>query len=127
VLPGLTCAPIDMKIDADGAITSWPTGQVSAEPSGGSGNSARGTGVTHRGLGDKEEIALALAMHPSGVVAVCGAAPTGHPDAWDAAAWIFRPNQLGESRVLRLRAGTRGSRTNSPRWSETARSRATRS
>jgi hypothetical protein len=101
VLPGLTCAPIDMKIDADGAITllayrtgvggtEWWLGQLSSWDA----------GVTNRGLGGKDELALALGVHPSGLVAVCGAAPSGHPDAWDAAAWIYRPNQFGEARIF---------------------------
>ncbi|MBK8262854.1 MAG: hypothetical protein IPK80_16150 [Nannocystis sp.] len=101
VLPGLTCAPIDMKIDADGAITllayrtgvggtEWWLGQLSSWDA----------GVTPRGLGGKDELALALGAHPSGLIAVCGAAPSGHPDAWDAAAWIYRPNQFGETRTF---------------------------
>jgi hypothetical protein len=101
VLPGLTCAPIDMKINADGAITllayrtgvggtEWWLGQLSSWDA----------SVTNRGLGGKDELALALGAHPSGLIAVCGAAPIGHPDAWDAAAWIYRPNQFGEARIF---------------------------
>jgi hypothetical protein len=101
LMPGVACSPVDVKVAADGAITAlayrtgnngqeWWLGEIAAW----------GGQITHRGLGDKEEIALALAMHPSGVVAVCGATTTGQADVWDAAAWIFRPNQLGESRAF---------------------------
>jgi hypothetical protein len=37
------------------------------------------------------------------LIAVCGAAPSGHPDAWDAAAWIYPAEPVRRGADLRLR------------------------
>ena len=98
VLPGVECAPLDMKIDAKGSIVvlasrtgndgaRWWLGEIDAW----------GATATNRGLGVQEEIALAVAVEPAGRIAVCGAVPTQDLDGRDAAAWIFKPGLAGEA------------------------------
>jgi len=97
LLPGTDCAAVDMKIDAAGSIfvlaqreengsTVWWLGEL---PSWG------GSLINH-GLGAQGEEATALALGPSGKMAVCGAVPTGESDLKDAAAWFFGDGQTGK-------------------------------
>src|SRR5690606_18167596 len=51
------------------------------------------------GLGATGETAVALAAHPSGMIAACGFAPPPMLDD-DAKAWLFRPNQPGETQTF---------------------------
>jgi len=92
VLPDTPCSAIDLKIDIQGAVfvlvnqqsndgLRWRLMKLTAW-----GQSAK-----HMGLGAKYEVAVALAHHESGMVAVCGTAPTGQIDKVDAMAQIFRP------------------------------------
>lgn len=92
VLPDTPCTAIDLKIDAHGALF------VLVQQQGNDGQRWRllklpgwGQSAKHMGLGAKDEVAVALAHHESGSVAVCGTAPSGHFDQVDAMAQIFRP------------------------------------
>lgn len=92
VLPGTPCEAIDLKIDDHGEVFVLVHQQTNNElrwrllklP-------AWGESAKHMGLGAKNEIAVALAHHDSGMVAVCGTAPSGAIDKVDAMAQIFRP------------------------------------
>jgi hypothetical protein len=92
VLPGTPCEAIDLKIDDQGEVFVLVHQQTNNElrwrllklP-------AWGESAKHMGLGAKNEIAVALAHHDSGMVAVCGTAPSGALDELDAMAQIFRP------------------------------------
>jgi len=97
LLPGTDCAAVDMKIDAAGSIfilaqreenggTVWWFGELP---------SWSGSLINH-GLGAQGEEATALALGPSGKVAVCGAVPTGKEDLKDAAVWFFGDGQTGK-------------------------------
>jgi energy-coupling factor transporter ATP-binding protein EcfA2 len=97
VLPGIKCAAIDMKIDDDGEMF------VLVNRQGGDGVRwwlakfpGWGDGAENIGLGAKNEVAVAVAHHHSGMVAVCGTTPSGKTDLVDAMALLFRPNQPGE-------------------------------
>lgn len=92
LLPGIPCEAIDLKIDAEGALfilvqqdskdgLIWRLMKVPSW-----GESAK-----HMGLGAKGEVAVALAHHESGMVGVCGTAPSGDLDKVDAMAHLFRP------------------------------------
>lgn len=96
VLPEVQCSAIDLKIDALGVM------HVLVRRQGGDGPRwwlgrvpSWGLGVTNLGIGAKDETAAALAQHPSGMIAVCGSAPTPATDV-DAMVRIFRPNLPGE-------------------------------
>lgn len=100
VLPDSDCTAIDLQVDDQGAIfvvvnrqgndgLRWWLGKIPAW----------GLGATNLGIGAKGETATALAHHPSGTVAVCGYAPTPAADV-DATAWIYRPNQPGETQAF---------------------------
>ncbi len=107
LLPGIKCAAIDMKIDDGGEMfvlvnrqgndgVRWWLAKIA-----GWGQNAKNVG-----LGAKEEIAVALAHHDSGMVAVCGTVPTGQADAVDAMAQFFRPNiPGGEPRIADYQSG----------------------
>lgn len=102
VLPDIDCSAIDLQLDEFGALyillnrTSndglrWWFAKISSW----------GQGAKNIGTGTKGETATALAVHPSGMVAVCGFAPTPKPNLDDdAMAWIFRPNQPGDVLAL---------------------------
>jgi hypothetical protein len=92
VLPDTPCTAIDLKSDDQGALfvlvnqqsnegVRWRLLKVPAW----------GLGAQHIALGAKDEAAVALANHESGMVAVCGTAPSGLLDQVDAMAQIFRP------------------------------------
>lgn len=94
VLEGSDCSAVDMKIDADGEMF------VLVNRSGGDGvrwwygrSAAWGKGVAPVADGMKDETAVALALHPSGKLAVCGYVPTPATDD-DAMVQIFQPNAL---------------------------------
>jgi hypothetical protein len=98
VLPGIECLPVDLKVSSTGAIfvltqrvinneIRWWLGEIEAW----------GASPVHRALGEKNQNAAALAVHGSGMVAVCGDTPTQFPDAKDAAAWLVRPKLPGEA------------------------------
>ena len=96
VLPDVKCAAIDLKIDDDGGLF------VLANREGGDGVRwwlaqfpGWGQDAQNIGLGAKEEIAVALAHHDSGMVAVCGTVPSGQADEVDAMARLFQPNIPG--------------------------------
>jgi hypothetical protein len=96
VLQGIPCAAIDLKIDDSGALF------VLVKRQGGDGlrwwlGKFPGWGQPEKnvGVGAKEEVAVALAHHDSGMVAVCGTAPTGDVDGVDVMARFFRPNIPG--------------------------------
>ncbi len=96
VLPGIKCAAIDLKIDDEGALFILVNRQgddglrwwLAKFP--GWGQPAK-----NMGIGAKEETAVALAHHDSGMIAVCGTVPTGQVDEVDAMAQFFRPNIPG--------------------------------
>ncbi len=101
VLPGTPCVAIDLKIDAQGALfvlvnqqsndgLRWRLMKLAAW----------GQSVQHMGLGAKDEVAVALAHHESGMVGVCGTAPSGQLDKVDAMAQIFRPGLPSEPWVV---------------------------
>ncbi len=92
VLPDTPCMAVDLKIDAQGALFALVNQQ--------SNDGVRwrllkapawGLGVQHMGLGAKDEAAVALAHHESGMVGVCGTASSGQLDQVDAMVQIFRP------------------------------------
>jgi serine/threonine protein kinase len=76
VLPDTPCEAVDLKIDDQGAVFVLVHQQTNNElfwrllqlP-------AWGESAKHMGLGAKNEVAVALAHHDSGMVAVCGTAP----------------------------------------------------
>lgn len=97
VLPDTPCVAIDLKIDAEGALfvlvqqqsddgLRWRLMKIPAW----------GQSAQHMGLGAKGEVAVAVAHHESGIVGVCGTAPSGQPDNVDAMARIFRPGLPAE-------------------------------
>ncbi|MBK8262602.1 MAG: hypothetical protein IPK80_14870 [Nannocystis sp.] len=98
ILPAMDCLAVDIKVSPSGSIfvlakrvlnneIRWWLGEIEAW----------GASPVHRGLGEKNQNAAALAVHGSGMVAVCGDAPTQFPDAKDAAAWLVRPKLPGEA------------------------------
>ncbi len=97
VLPGIDCTAVDMQVDDQGAMfvlvnrqtaegLRWWMAQIPAW----------GLGAASLGTGDKDETATALAHHTSGMVAVCGFAPTPATDA-DAMVRLFRPKMPVEA------------------------------
>ncbi|MBA3549833.1 MAG: hypothetical protein H0T76_25420 [Nannocystis sp.] len=97
VLPGIDCTAVDMQVDDQGAMfvlvnrqtaegVRWWMAQVPAW----------GLGAASLGTGAKDETATALAHHASGMVAVCGFAPTPFADA-DAMVRLFRPKKAVEA------------------------------
>ena len=97
VLPDTPCEAVDLQIDDQGALFVLVHQQTNNElfwrllqlP-------AWGESAKHMGLGAKKEVAVALAHHDSGMVAVCGTAPTGEIDEIDAVAHLFRPGLTAE-------------------------------
>lgn len=97
VLPDTLCEAVDLQIDDEGALFVLVHQQTNNEllwrllqlP-------AWGQNAKHMGLGAKNEVAVALAHHDSGMVAVCGTAPTGQMDKIDALAHLFRPGMTSE-------------------------------
>ncbi len=97
VLPDTPCEAVDLQLDDEGALFVLVHQQTNNElfwrllqlP-------AWGQSAKHMGLGAKKEVAVALAHHDSGMVAVCGTAPTGQMDEIDALAHLFRPGLTGE-------------------------------
>ncbi len=97
VLPDTPCEAVDLQIDDEGALFVLVHQQTNNElfwrllqiP-------AWGQSAKHMGLGAKKEVAVALAHHDSGMVAVCGTAPTGEIDDIDALAHLFRPGLPSE-------------------------------
>ncbi len=97
VLPDTPCEAVDLQIDDEGALFVLVHQQTNNElfwrllqlP-------AWGQSAKHMGLGAKKEVAVALAHHDSGMVAVCGTAPTGQIDDIDALAHLFRPGLPSE-------------------------------
>ncbi len=98
VLPDTPCDAVDLKIDAHGALfvlfhqisngsTRWRLMKIPAW----------GESPQHMDLGAKDEIAVALAHHKSGAVAVCGTSPSGQAEKVDAMARIVRPGLATES------------------------------
>ncbi|HRI09193.1 MAG TPA: hypothetical protein PKW35_15330, partial [Nannocystaceae bacterium] len=96
VLPGSVCSPVDMKIDAKGSIVmlalrtgknEWWLGELGSW----------GASPKNRGLGAIGEVGTAVAVAKDGTIAVCGTRPTVEIDGQDAAAWIFRKDQVGEA------------------------------
>lgn len=97
LLPAVGCSAIDLKVDAQGAMfvlanrkvgndVRWWLARISAwkaEPA-------------QLGIGGTGETAVALAAHPSGMIAACGFEPTPALDE-DAFVAIFRPNLPGET------------------------------
>lgn len=86
------CTAVDLQVDDKGALfvlvhrtsgdgVRWWYGKISAW----------GKGATPVKDGEKGESAVALALHPSGAVAVCGFAPTIAADV-DAMVHVFAPN-----------------------------------
>lgn len=111
LLPDIACAAIDLKIDAQGTMF------VLVHRQGGDGTrwwlarlAAWGAEPESIGLGTKGETAVALAAHPSGMVAACGYAPSPALDD-DAMTWIFRPGLPGETRVFDYRPPDKGAHT----------------
>jgi hypothetical protein len=101
ILPTMDCLAVDLKVSPSGSIfvlakrvlnneIRWWLGEIEAW----------GASPVHRGLGEKNQDAVALAVHSSGMVAVCGDAPTQQPDVKDAAAWLVRPKLPGETRTF---------------------------
>ncbi len=97
VLPDIGCTAIDLEIDDQGVMF------VLADREGDDGQRwwlaklpAWGQSAQNVGLGAKGEMAVAVAHHASGMVAVCGTTPTGQLDVVDAMALMFRPNLPGE-------------------------------
>ena len=101
VLPDTACVAIDLKIDDQGALfvlvhqqnndgLRWRLMKIPAW----------GQSPQHMGLGGKNEAAVAVAHHASGVVAVCGTAPSGLLDQIDAMAQIFQPGLPSEPWVV---------------------------
>ncbi|MBA3548599.1 MAG: hypothetical protein H0T76_19110 [Nannocystis sp.] len=104
VLPDVACTAIDLAVDEQGALF------VLADRQGDDGMRwwlakipAWGLGAQNVGLGAKGEMAVAVAHHASGTVAVCGTTPTGQFDVVDAMALMFRPNLPGEPWVVDYR------------------------
>ncbi len=98
VLPDTACEALDLKIDEHGALfvlfnyqsdntSLWRLMKIPAW----------GQPAQHVALGVNDEKAVALALHDSGAIAVCGTTPTGQVDEVDAMAQIFRPNLPGQS------------------------------
>ncbi|MBK8265264.1 MAG: hypothetical protein IPK80_28535 [Nannocystis sp.] len=98
ILPAMDCLAVDIKVSPSGSIfvlakrvlnneIRWWLGEIETW----------GASPVHRGLGEKNQDAAALAVHGSGMVAVCGDTPTQFPDAKDAAAWLVRPKLPGEA------------------------------
>ncbi|MBK8263514.1 MAG: hypothetical protein IPK80_19520 [Nannocystis sp.] len=80
ILPAMDCLAVDIKVSPSGSIfvlakrvlnneIRWWLGEIEAW----------GASPVHRGLGEKNQNAAALAVHGSGMVAVCGDAPTHFP------------------------------------------------
>jgi hypothetical protein len=101
ILPAMDCLAVDIKVSPSGSIfvlakrvlnneIRWWLGEIETW----------GASPVHRGLGEKNQNAAALAIHGSGMVAVCGDAPTQQPDVKDAAAWLVRPKLPGETRTF---------------------------
>lgn len=100
ILPDVECSAIDLKVDAQGAMfvlanrkvgndVRWWLARISAwkaEPA-------------QVGIGGTDETAVALAAHPSGMIAACGFEPTPELDD-DAFVAIFRPNLPGETHTF---------------------------
>ncbi len=93
------CTAVDLQVDDTGALfvlvkrtggdgVRWWYGQISAW----------GKGATPVEEGEKGESAVALALHPSGTVAVCGFAPTNAADV-DAMVHVFAPNVVGGKKL----------------------------
>lgn len=98
LLPDVDCAAIDLAVNEGGEMFALVNRQ------GGDGLRwwlakipAWGVPADSIGIGAKDDTAAAVAVHPSGTVAVCGHAPNLALDD-DAMAWIFRPNLPGETR-----------------------------
>jgi hypothetical protein len=98
ILPAMDCLAVDIKVSPSGSIfvlakrvlnneIRWWLGELETW----------GTSPVHRGLGEKNQDAAALAVHGSGMVAVCGDTPTQQKDVKDAAAWLVRPKLPGEA------------------------------
>ncbi|MBK8265579.1 MAG: hypothetical protein IPK80_30155 [Nannocystis sp.] len=98
ILPAMDCLAVDIKVSPSGSIfvlakrvlnneIRWWLGEIETW----------GASPVHRGLGEKNQNAAALAVHGSGMVAVCGDTPTQQLDAKDAAAWLVRPKLPGEA------------------------------
>lgn len=101
VLPDTPCMAIDLKSDDQGALFVL----VNQQSNDGlrwrlMTLAAWGQSAKHMGLGAKDEVAVALAHHESGMVGVCGTAPSGQPDEVDAMAQIFRPGLPVEPWVI---------------------------
>jgi hypothetical protein len=113
VLPDTECTAIDLQVDELGAMF------VLVNRQGGDGQrwwSARipawGLGATALGTGAKGETAVALAHHPSGMVAVCGSSPTPATDV-DAMVQLFRPNLAVETLTFDYQPAGKG-----PHWND---------
>jgi len=100
LFPDEQCSAIDLKIDAQGVMFALVNRKV--------GNQARWWLVRMPAWqaepeivdkGDEGETAVALATHPSGMVAACLFAPTPELDD-DARVRIYRPNLPGETRTF---------------------------
>ena len=97
ILPNTTCTAIDMHVDDQGAMfvlasrqgPEGPRWWMAQIPAWGLGAAALGTGA-------KDETAVALAHHASGMLAVCGYAPTPLMDD-DAMVRLFRPKKTVEA------------------------------
>ena len=101
VMPGVECAPIDMAVTPKGSLvmlaqrtgldgTRWWLGEMPVW----------GGVALNRGLGGQDEAGMALAVHASGMVAVCGTAPTDGLDGLDAAVWLFEAGETGVARMF---------------------------
>lgn len=93
------CTAVDLQVDDTGALfvlvnratgdgVRWWYGQISAW----------GKGATPIKDGDQGESAVALALHTSGTVAVCGFATTDAADV-DAMVHVFAPNVVGGKKL----------------------------
>lgn len=91
------CEAIDLTVDGEGAMYAlvnrqgmdgvrWWVAKIAAW----------GEAPASVGIGTKGDTASAIAHHASGMIAVCGFAPTPLMDD-DAKAWTFRPNLPGET------------------------------
>jgi hypothetical protein len=129
ILPAMDCLAVDIKVSPSGSIfvlakrvlnneIRWWLGEIETW----------GASPVHRGLGEKNQDAAALAVHGSGMVAVCGDTPTQHfpTRRTRRRGWCGRSCRVRRGRLTMWRRRSSRS-TNSRRRRGTAPSRAIRS
>ncbi len=106
VLPNAYCKAVDLTIDrTTGVLRVLVERNSAADPIWSVGEAPGwGTGPNEIASGKIGDIALALAASP-GLVAVCGARPTGKSDKRDALTVLLRPNQPAEEQVFDYQPG----------------------